>query len=222
MKPFDMNFMLELFPLLLKYLHVTISIAILSMIVGLLLSLGIELIRIYRIKVLFPLSKIYVSFFRGTPLLVQLFLLYYGIPQIFPAFRSLTAYNAAVIGLSLNGSAYMAEILRAAVSSVDKGQLEAALSVGMSKWQGLLRIVFPQAARVALPSLGNTFVDLIKGSSLAFVMGVSEILAKAQMSAAANYRFFESYLAVALLYWVVIIIFTHMQKLLETRLNNAY
>jgi putative amino-acid transport system permease protein len=222
MKPFDINFMLELFPLLLKYLHVTISIAVLSMIIGLLLALIVEIIRIYRVKVLYPLSKVYVSFFRGTPLLVQLFLLYYGIPQIFPAFRSLNAYNAAVIGLSLNGSAYMAEILRAAVNSVDKGQLEAALSVGMTKWQGMIRIVFPQGARVALPSLGNAFVDLIKGSSLAFVMGVSEILAKAQMSAAANYRFFESYLAVALLYWIVIIFFTHIQKMLELKLNKAY
>jgi len=222
MKPFDITFMFKLFPLLLKYLHVTISIALLSMLLGLLLALIVELIRIYRVPVLYPLSKVYVSFFRGTPLLVQLFLLYYGIPQIFPAFRSLNAYNAAVIGLSLNGSAYMAEILRAAVNSVDKGQLEASLSVGMTKWQGMLRIVFPQATRVALPSLGNAFVDLIKGSSLAFVMGVSEILAKAQMSAAANYRFFESYLAVALLYWIMIIFFTHIQKLLEIKLNRAY
>jgi len=168
MKPFDISFMFNLFPLLLKYLHVTLSIAILSMIIGLLLSLIVELLRLYKVKVLYPLSKVYVSFFRGTPLLVQLFLLYYGIPQIFPAFRSLTAYNAAVIGLSLNGSAYMAEIIRAAVNSVDKGQLEACLSVGMTKWQGMIGIVFPQAVRVALPSLGNTFVDLIKGSSLAF------------------------------------------------------
>ena len=96
MKPFDLSFMLNLFPLLLKYLNVTLSIAILSMILGILISLIVELIRLYKVRILYPISKIYVSFFRGTPLLVQLFLLYYGIPQLFPAFRSLTAYNAAV------------------------------------------------------------------------------------------------------------------------------
>jgi putative amino-acid transport system permease protein len=116
----------------------------------------------------------------------------------------------------------MAEIIRASITSVDKGQMEASLSVGMTQWQGMRRIVFPQAARVAVPSLGNTFIDLVKGSSLAFIMGVAEILAKAQMSAAANYRFFESYLVVALIYWAIITFFNYLQKILEVRLGKAY
>jgi putative amino-acid transport system permease protein len=222
MKPFDPSYVVELLPLLLKYLHVTISIAIVSMVLGLILALILAVIRIYRVKILFPLSKLFISYFRGTPLIVQLFLLYYGVPQIIPIFKDLTSYNAAVLGLSLNASAYMAEIIRAAISSVDKGQMEACLSVGMTPWQGMRRIIFPQAARVAVPSLGNTFVDLVKGSSLAFTMGVAEIMAKSQMSAAANYKFFESYLAVSLVYWAIIVFFNHLQKLIENRLNKAY
>ncbi len=222
MKPFDLQYTMELFPLLIKYVHITISIALLSMIIGLVLALILAVIRIYNVKILYPISRLYISFFRGTPLLVQLFLLYYGIPQVLPFFRELNAYSAAVIGLSLNGSAYMAEIIRASISSVDKGQMEASLSVGMTQWQGMRRIVFPQAARVAVPSLGNTFIDLVKGSSLAFIMGVAEILAKAQMSAAANYRFFESYLVVALIYWAIITFFNYLQKILEVRLGKAY
>ena len=222
MKPFDLQYTMELFPLLIKYVHITISIAVLSMIIGLALALMLAVIRIYNVKILYPISKLYISFFRGTPLLVQLFLLYYGIPQVVPFFRELNAYSAAVIGLSLNGAAYMAEIIRASISSVDKGQMEASLSVGMTQWQGMRRIVFPQAARVAVPSLGNTFIDLVKGSSLAFIMGVAEILAKAQMSAAANYRFFESYLVVALIYWAIITFFNYLQKILEVRLGKAY
>jgi putative S-methylcysteine transport system permease protein len=222
LKPFDLQYTMELFPLLIKYVHITISIAVLSMIIGLALALMLAVIRIYNVKILYPISKLYISFFRGTPLLVQLFLLYYGIPQVVPFFRELNAYSAAVIGLSLNGAAYMAEIIRASISSVDKGQMEASLSVGMTQWQGMRRIVFPQAARVAVPSLGNTFIDLVKGSSLAFIMGVAEILAKAQMSAAANYRFFESYLVVALIYWAIITFFNYLQKILEVRLGKAY
>lgn len=222
MKPFDFSYMMRLFPVLLKYLHVTVSIALFAMVIGMGIALVLAILRIYKVKVLYPISRVYISFFRGTPLIVQLFLLYYGIPQVIPIFRHLNAYSAAVLGLSLNASAYMAEIIRAAVDSVDKGQMEACLSVGMTPWQGLRRIVFPQAARVALPSLGNSFVDLLKGSSLAFIMGVAEIMAKAQMSAAGAWAFFESYLAVALIYWGAIAFFSHLQKIIEKKLSKAY
>lgn len=222
MKPFEFKYMFEIFPLLFKYLHVTITMAVVSMIIGLLLSMILVFIRIYNLKVLYPLSKVYISFFRGTPLLVQLFLLYYGLPQVIPVLKNISAMNAAIMGLSLNASAYMAEIIRASISSVDKGQMEASLSVGMTTWQGMRRIILPQAARIAVPPLGNTFVDLLKGSSIAFILGVADIMAKAQMSASANYRFFESYMAVALVYWASTTFFNYLQKLLEKRLNKAY
>lgn len=223
MKPdFDVNYMMQSFPVLAKYIYLTVSLAVISMIIGLIIALVLVAIGTYKIKVLDPLSKIYISFFRGTPLLVQLFLLYYGLPQIIPVFKSLDAYTATVIGLSMNASAYMVETLRGAISSVDKGQMEAALSIGMSHWQGMKRVVLPQAARVAIPSLGNTFVDLLKSSSLAFTLGVAEILAQAQMSAAATYKFFENYLAVALIYWGIIIFFNYIQRILENKMGHAY
>ncbi|WPC39307.1 amino acid ABC transporter permease [Clostridium sp. JS66] len=219
---FDINYMIGIFPLLLKYTHLTISLALISMILGLSIALILVIILTYDIKLINPLLKVYISFFRGTPLLVQLFLLYYGLPQIIPVLKNINAYTAAIIGLSMNSSAYMVEILRGAIGSVDKGQMEAVKALGMTSWQGMKRIVLPQAARVAIPALGNTFVDLLKSSSLAFTLGVAEILAQAQMSAAATYKFFENYLAVALIYWVIIILFNHIQKILEVRMNHAY
>jgi putative amino-acid transport system permease protein len=149
-------------------------------------------------------------------------LLYFGLPQVIPIFKNVTAYSAAIIGLSLNSAAYMSETIRASIVSVDKGQMEASLSVGMTHWQGMKRIVLPQAARVAIPSLANNFIDLIKGSSLAFTIGVAEIMAKSQMNASATYRFFESYLAVAIIYWITISFFSYLQKLLERKLSRAY
>ncbi len=219
---FDVTYMMQAFPLLGKYIYLTISLSVISMIIGLSISLILVSIITYKIKGLNSLSKIYISFFRGTPLLVQLFLLYYGLPQVLPIFKNINAYTAAIIGLSMNSSAYMVETLRGSISSVDKGQMEAALSLGMSHWQGMKRIVLPQAARVAIPSLGNIFVDLVKSSSLAFTLGVAEILAQAQMSAAATYKFFENYLAVALIYWGIIIFFNYIQKILENKMNHAY
>lgn len=219
---FDAVFMLEIFPRILRYIHITMSITLISMIIGLCLGTLLALIRIYKIKLLYPISNIYISFFRGTPLLVQLFLLYYGIPQIFPQFAAINAYTAAFIGLSLNSSAYISEIIRGAISSIDQGQMEACLSVGMTSWQGMKRIILPQAVRVAIPSLGNTFISLLKESSLAFTLGVSEMLAQAKMSAAATYKFFESYLAVALIYWMITIFFSHIQEKIEAKMNKAY
>lgn len=222
MKSFDLLFMLEVLPRIIKYVYITLSITMLSMLIGICIGTGIALVRVYKIKVLYRLSGIYISFFRGTPLLVQLFLLYYGIPQVIPKFALLNAYSAAFIGLSLNSGAYMAEIIRGAIHSVDKGQMEACLSVGMTPWQGMKRVVLPQAARVAIPALGNTFIGLLKESSLAFTLGVSEMLAQAKMSAAATYKFFESYLAVAIIYWLITICFSQLQKKLEESMNKAY
>lgn len=222
MPRFQFDTMLKAFPLLLKYLHVTLTMALISLVAALVIALLLAIIRLYKIKGLYALSNLYVSFFRGTPLLVQLFLLYFGLPQVIPAFKNVNAFSAATIGLSLNCAAYMAETIRAAISSVDKGQMEASLSVGMTHWQGMKRIVLPQAARVAIPSLANNFIDLIKSSSLAFTLGVAEIMAKAQMNASASYRLFENYLAVAIIYWVTISLFSYLQKLLEKKLSRAY
>lgn len=134
----------------------------------------------------------------------------------------MTAYTASVIGLGLNASAYMSETIRGAISSVDKGQMEAALSIGMTPLQAMVKIVLPQAGRVAIPALSNNFVDIVKGSALAFTLGVTEIMATAQMEGASAYRFLEAFTAVILIYWILISTVSHGQKRLEVHLNRIY
>ncbi len=222
MSSFDFDYMLALFPILVKYLGVTLQMSLIGFAIALVLSVALALVRVFQVKVLNALVLVYISFFRGTPLLVQLFLLYYGLPQVFPLFIGMDAFTAAVIGLSLHFSAYMAESIRAAILGIDKSQMEASLSVGMTQLQAMKRIILPQAARVATPSLMNYFIDMIKSTSLAFTLGVAEIMAKAQMEASSSFKFFEAFMAVALIYWVVVVFFTRIQTMLEQNLNKAF
>lgn len=216
---FDFMYSFKLIPMLIKASKTTLSLSVFGMLIGLIIGTILSIVRIYKFPILKQLAEIYISFFRGTPLLVQLFLLYFGIPQIIPSLQNMSAYTAALIGLGLNASAYIAEILRSAVTAIDKGQMEACLSVGMTKGEGLRRIIMPQAFRIAIPPLGNIFVDTVKGTSLAFTLGVVELLAKAQMAAASSYKFFESYIIVAIMYWIIIEIFNYLQRILEKKLS---
>ena len=222
MMQFDYEYTFELLPILLKYLGVTMEMALVGFFFALVMAVGMAVIRVFEIKVANQLVILFISFFRGTPLLVQMFLLYYGLPQVFPIFVGMDAFSAAVLALTLHFSAYMAESIRAAILGVDKAQMEASLSIGMTRLQAMKRIILPQAARVATPSLMNYFIDMIKSTSLAFTLGVTEIMAVSQMEAASSFRFFESFLAVALVYWAVVVFFTQIQHLLERRLNRAY
>ncbi len=219
---FDFNYMLGLIPLLLQYLSTTMEMALWGLLFSLSLAVCLAVVRVYRFWGLNALTQLYISFFRGTPLLVQLFLLYYGLPQVAPIFIGMDAFTAAVIGLTLHFAAYMAESIRAAIISVDRSQREAALSIGMTESQAMRRIILPQAARIALPSLMNYFIDMIKSTSLAFTLGVAEIMAQAQMEASSSFKFFEAFLAVALIYWGVVIVLTRIQTWAETKLNKAY
>ena len=222
MMEFDLEYTLGLFPILLKYLGTTMEMALWGFVLALVLSLILAIVRVFRVPAIHWLAMLYISFFRGTPLLVQLFLLYYGLPQLFPIFVGMDAFTPAIIGLTLHFAAYMAESIRAAILGIHKSQMESALSIGMSGLQAMQRIILPQAARIATPSLMNYFIDMIKSTSLAFTLGVAEIMGKAQMEAASSFKFFESFMAVALVYWVVVIFFTRLQHLLEVRLNRAY
>lgn len=216
---FDFMYSLKLIPMLIAAIKTTLSLSIFGMIIGLIIGIILSLIRIYKIPVLKQITEVYISFLRGTPLLVQLFLLYFGIPQVIPALKDMSAYSAALIGLGINASAYIAEALRSSISAINKGQMEACLSVGMTPWQGLRRIILPQAFRIAIPPLGNIFVNTVQSSSLAFTLGVAELLAKAQMQAAASYKFFESYIIVAIMYWIIIEFFNYLQRILERKLS---
>lgn len=222
MTSFDVDYTLGIFPILFKYIDITISMAFISGAIALGIAVIIAVIKTFNVKGLSQFCDLYISFLRGTPLLVQLFLLYYGLPQIAPIFGSMDAYTASVIGLSLHFSAYMAEAIRGAISSIDKGQFEAAESLGLTQTQAFKRIILPQAFRVAVPSLMNNFIDLVKSTSLAFTLGVPEIMAKAQLEASSSFKYFESFLAVALVYWALVILFTYIQTILEKRLNKAY
>jgi len=219
---FNFEYMLNLFPILFRYLGTTMEMALWGLVFSLILAIGLAVVRTFKVPVLNQLALLFISFFRGTPLLVQLFLLYYGLPRIFPILVSMDAFTAAVIGLTLHFAAYKAETIRAAIMSVDRTQMEASLSIGMTNMQAMRRIILPQAARIATPSLMNHFIDMIKSTSLAFTLGVTEIMAKTQMEASSSFYFFESFLAVALIYWAIVSVFTQIQVRLEIYLNKAY
>ncbi|MEC3619761.1 amino acid ABC transporter permease [Bacillus subtilis] len=222
MNTIDWEFMISAFPTLIQALPITLFMAIAAMIFAIIGGLILALITKNKIPVLHQLSKLYISFFRGVPTLVQLFLIYYGLPQMFPEMSKMTALTAAIIGLSLKNAAYLAEIFRAALNSVDDGQLEACLSVGMTKFQAYRRIILPQAIRNAIPATGNTFIGLLKETSLAFTLGVMEMFAQGKMYASGNLKYFETYLAVAIVYWVLTIIYSMLQDLFERAMSKPY
>jgi len=217
--------MVKSFWKILSALPVTLNIAIVTMFFSLILSFFIAVVRINKVKILSKLAIIYVSFIRGTPLLVQIYLSYYGIPKFLNHMNvkfgwTLNVNNVPVImfvyvAFILNMSAYMSETFRAAILSVEKGQMEAAISIGMSKWQAMRRIILPQAFVTALPNLGNSFISLIKDTSLAFVVSIVELMGKAKIVGAAGLNFFEVYIVVALIYWIVCIVMEGLLMSLE-------
>lgn len=204
-------------PFLLKGAVFTVVLSVGGMFFGLLLGFALALMRLYGFAALRWLSRIYVSFFRGTPLLVQLFMIYYGLPQMG---IELDPLPAALIGFSLNMAAYVCEILRAAIGSIDRGQWEAASSIGMTRAQTLRRVILPQAARTALPPLGNSFISLVKDTALAATIQVPELFRQAQLITARTFEVFTMYLSAALMYWVLASILSHLQNRLEARVNR--
>lgn len=175
-KQLDFDFLVEVFPILLDATRMTLFLAVVSLVISFALALVLATIRYFKVPVLSPVVQVYISFFRGTPLITQLFLVYFGVFTLNRFLTRLPATYATVVTLSLNSAAYMAETIRASFSSVDQGQIEAAESLCMTKLQYMRRVVFPQAMRVALPSLFNSLIDLIKGTAIAFTIGVTEMM----------------------------------------------
>lgn len=195
----------------------TIPLSLLSFAFGLGLGFAVALARLFGGRVLARLAGFYVWIVRGTPLLVQLFLIFYGLPS---AGIVLDAFPAALIGFSLNMGAYMSEILRAAIQSVPKGQWEAAYSVGMTRSQALRRTILPQAARTATPPLGNSFIGLVKDTSLAAAITVPELFQSAQRIAAVTYEPLALYAEAALIYLVFSSGLSSLQTRLERKLGR--
>ncbi|ENA29916.1 MULTISPECIES: cystine ABC transporter permease [Pseudomonas] len=213
----SLQLILDSLPFLLKGAVWTVLLSLGGMFFGLVLGFFLALMRLSQNMVVRAVARVYVSFFRGTPLLVQLFMIYYGLPELG---IQLDPLPAALVGFSLNMAAYICEILRAAIASIDRGQWEAAASIGMTRAQTLRRTILPQAARTALPPLGNSFISLVKDTSLAATIQVPEMFRQAQLITARTFEIFSMYLTAALIYWVLASTLAALQNTLENRVNR--
>ncbi|MFD3447234.1 amino acid ABC transporter permease [Microbacteriaceae bacterium 4G12] len=204
-------------PLVKGALFNTIPLTLITFVVGLILAIITALFRISGNRILEWIARVYVSIIRGTPLLVQLFIIFYGLPTIGV---TINPFPAAVIGFSLNVGAYASEIIRAAILAIPKGQWEAAFAINMSYRQALGRIILPQATRISIPPLSNTFISLVKDTSLASLILVTEMFRKAQEIAATNYEFLIVYSVAGLIYWVICFFLSLIQQALEKRMER--
>lgn len=195
----------------------TIPLTLASFAFGLALALLVALMRLSRNAVISGAARFYVSVIRGTPLLVQLFVIFYGLPSLGV---KLDPWPSAIIAFSLNVGGYAAEVIRAAILSVPKGQWEAGHTIGMSRGQSLRRLILPQAAGVSVPPLSNTFISLVKDTSLASLILVTELFRNAQQIAAFSQEFMVLYLEAALVYWVICLALSSGQSALEKRLDR--
>jgi His/Glu/Gln/Arg/opine family amino acid ABC transporter permease subunit len=207
----------NLWPLAKAALTMTIPLTIISFVVGLVIALAVALARLSPNVVLSNVARFYISVIRGTPLLVQLFIVFYALPEFGV---KIDPFPAAVIAFSLNVGGYAAEIIRSAIQSIPKGQWEAAETIGLNYVGALRRIVLPQAARVAVPPLSNTLISLVKDTSLASTILVTELLRQAQIIAAPTFEFFALYGTAAVYYWVICLVLSFGQSRLERRLER--
>ncbi|WP_411700955.1 amino acid ABC transporter permease [Conyzicola sp.] len=195
----------------------TIPLALTSFVLGLAIALGVALARLSRVRVVSGAARVYISVIRGTPLLVQLFVIFYGLPSLG---LLIDPWPSAIIAFALNVGGYAAEVIRAAILSVPVGQWEAGHMIGMSRAQTLRRIILPQAARVSVPPLSNTFISLVKDTSLASLILVTELFRRAQQIATFSNEFMLLYLEAALIYWLICLVLSSGQNVLEKRLDR--
>ncbi|HEY4554192.1 MAG TPA: ABC transporter permease subunit [Bacillaceae bacterium] len=211
---FDLPLAIESFPYVMQGIGYTLLISLVSMAFGLILGFFLALWRNSKYAILRWPARIYISFMRGTPILVFLFLIYFGLPMVGLEF---SAINSALIGFSLNSAAYMAEINRSALAAVSRGQWEAATALGLSYWQTMRSIILPQAARIAVPPLSNVLLDLIKASSLAAMITVPELFNRAKIVGGREFDYMTMYILVALIYWGICSLVSLWQTHLEKR-----
>ena len=212
---FDMNLVVNSFPLLLIGAGVTIQITVLSTASGFVIGLIVGVARISNLRVLRMLAEVYVEFFRGTPLLVQIFLFYFALPVI--TGQRIDPFIAAISACGINSGAYVAEIFRAGIQSVDDGQMEAGRSLGMTWLQTMRYIIVPQAFKRVIPPLGNEFIAMLKDSSLVSVIGFEELTRRGQLIIAKTYGSFEIWMSVAVIYLVMTLTISRFVAYLERR-----
>ncbi|EFM11287.1 polar amino acid ABC transporter, inner membrane subunit [Paenibacillus curdlanolyticus YK9] len=225
----DPAFIAEAFWKLLSALPTTLLITVVSVLLGFLIGAVTALLRVYRVPVLHPIASFYVKFIRGTPMLMHLFLIYFGLPKLIDWLSasfgwSFTSVQIPIlvfvlIAFSITAGAYMSEIVRSGMLAVDRGQLEAALSVGMTRTQAIRRIVFPQALAVSLPNLSNALIGMLHGSTVAFTVPVIEVFGQANIVAMTNWKYFEAFIAAAIIYWALTLLIEKSTSVLEKRIS---
>lgn len=226
----DFPFMYEHVGDILKGVPTTLLIAVISMVFGLIIGTIFALIRKRKTPVINQVIVVFVSFFRSTPLIVQLFAFYYGTPVLIEWLNKVWQLNLDPDGVSsltivlfvftLHSAAYLTEVMRSGLKSVDDSQIEAAITVGLKRRHILMRIVIPQALGYAIPNLGNQFIALIKGTAIAFVVQVTEILAISQIIANDGYRFVEVYIIASVIYWIMALFFEWAFGKMEARVGK--
>jgi cystine transport system permease protein len=209
----------EAAPVMLRGAGYTVIFALASMLGGLLIGFPVAVLRILPYRVLRWPATVYVSLMRGTPLLVQMFVIYYGLPSVGIEFTPVTA---GILALSLNAGAFLSESLRGAIGAVSKGQWSASYSLGLGYWTTLRHVVLPQALRIAVPAMSNTLISLIKDTSLVSVITMTELMLSTKEVIATTFRPLPLYLAAALIYWALSLLFEALQRRAEQRLNRAH
>lgn len=222
MQVFNFDYFLRMFGIIGSGFWNTLSLSFISLFFSVILGFGLAASRYYNIPVLKQFSAVFTSFFRSTPFIAQLFVFYYGFATFSETVRNLPAYWAAVMVLSVSFAAYMGENIRGALMSVEKGQFEAGISIGLTPWQTVCRVVIPQAARVAIPGMVNSFANLFKSTSLAFTVGVLDMTAAAKNEVNLTYRYLEGYLALLIVYWVILASIELLQGKLEKKMSKPY
>lgn len=212
----DFSLVVDYIPFLVKAAGLTFVLSVISIVLGLVLGLIVALMKISKVRPLVLIADFYLWLIRGTPLLVQLFLVYFGLPQLGV---EISPFLSAVIALGVNAGAYIAEIYRGGIQSVPKGQIEAAEALGMKYPKIMRKIILPQAIRVSIPSLGNQAIIMLKDSSLASLVTVSELMMVSQRYASTNYAFIEFYIVAAVFYLVMTTIFTTILNRVEKKMS---
>lgn len=223
-KAFDPSLIVDFIPTLIYYLGVTLQILAASVLLGMVIGIAAAILRLFRIPVLNQFVILYISFIRGTPILIQLFLVFYGLPAILLFINidisRMDALYFVIITYALSNGAHFAEILRGAIKAVDYGQTEAAYSVGMNNSQSFFRIVLPQAIRIAFPNIANSIIGSLKDTSLAFTIGVMDMMGRGETLIAATAHALEVYLSLAVIYYAVVLLFEKIFRLYENRINR--
>jgi polar amino acid transport system permease protein len=213
----EMDIIVAALPILLKGLQVTLYIFVIAIILGFLIGLLVALLRLAPIKILNWIAKVYVDAIRGTPFIVQLFFIYFGVNSL--NLISLDSTTAGIITVAINAGAYFAEIIRAGIQSIDKGQTEAARSIGFTGAQTMRYVVLPQAFRRMLPTITNQSIISLKDTSLLSVIGIADLTQQGQIQASATFEAFKVWLAVGVIYFIIIYLLTLIANFIERRVQ---